>query len=602
MAAKSIVRAILALGIAAIAGLAHAQTDGPPTTPLAGTEPIRCLQGGSYRACTPASLAAFATNSINPLGADPLGVSDSSPAFVALATSGAPATCEGEFKTSTGILITEPADSGAILSGSGPEGDTGQTAGRCTIFPEAGVTTSAIYIDGSTFTSGGVYQTSTAIRDLGIDLFNDPGAAGIEFGQSFDESVTNVRVSDGAWNECSFKFDDGNYVTSLKDVQGQYICWNGDAADAPTTETIINADVYGISGSYADDVAFIGGAIQPAYNASMTLVYLPPNDPRTPSALVNTTGLYAIQALNLTNSIGVSFKGTDIEARSGFPSTCTGTHGTLSCFPAFVVDSTDKNFLFENGLSGMYLVDTRTPGDSQDCTNQFGYNLGGGAPADLFQCPVYFRNAVVLSGGQSFFCETNWATTNTCVLNAANGDLKLYPQGSAYGLEVYEAGSTTNLSASITRNSVNVFNCLSGNAENVFSDNGGTVVATLGCWQNDANAGSLQLYNPSNSNLNISISAINGVIRAPSYWLQIGGSGYGGNIVFTTSLTTTAASSDSVTLGPVSSSSHCLLYPTNASAATNIATTYVSAKTTGALTVNHNATAGMTLDVVCSAY
>jgi hypothetical protein len=69
----------------------------------------------------------------------------------------------------------------------------------------------------------------------------------------------------------------------------------------------------------------------------------------------------------------------------------------------------------------------------------------------------------------------------------------------------------------------------------------------------------------------------------------------------TYSLTTTAATSDSPTIQGVASTSHCTIAPTNASAATNIATTYISAKSTNGLTVTHTATSGMTYDITCSA-
>ena len=74
------------------------------------------------------------------------------------------------------------------------------------------------------------------------------------------------------------------------------------------------------------------------------------------------------------------------------------------------------------------------------------------------------------------------------------------------------------------------------------------------------------------------------------------------NVVLVGSLTTTSATSDTVTVTGMSASGHCMLTATNASAATNIATTYVSAKTTNQITVTHVATASMTYDVLCGPY
>lgn len=67
------------------------------------------------------------------------------------------------------------------------------------------------------------------------------------------------------------------------------------------------------------------------------------------------------------------------------------------------------------------------------------------------------------------------------------------------------------------------------------------------------------------------------------------------------SLTTTAATSDNLTVTGMTSTGHCSITPTNASAATNLATTYISAKTTNQITVTHTATASMTYDFLCTA-
>lgn len=70
------------------------------------------------------------------------------------------------------------------------------------------------------------------------------------------------------------------------------------------------------------------------------------------------------------------------------------------------------------------------------------------------------------------------------------------------------------------------------------------------------------------------------------------------------SVTTTAATSDSVTItwpdGGTRTPGHCSMAPTDASAATNIATSYISAKGSNALTLTHTATASMTYDFTCT--
>jgi hypothetical protein len=66
------------------------------------------------------------------------------------------------------------------------------------------------------------------------------------------------------------------------------------------------------------------------------------------------------------------------------------------------------------------------------------------------------------------------------------------------------------------------------------------------------------------------------------------------------SLTTTAATSDALTITGLTSGSHCSFAPTNAGAATNIATSYISAKASNSVTLSHAAIASMTYDFVCS--
>lgn len=66
-------------------------------------------------------------------------------------------------------------------------------------------------------------------------------------------------------------------------------------------------------------------------------------------------------------------------------------------------------------------------------------------------------------------------------------------------------------------------------------------------------------------------------------------------------LVTTAAASDNVTIQGMTSSGHCTLFPTNVAAATNIATTFVSAKAANQITVSHTATASMNYDISCTA-
>ncbi len=70
--------------------------------------------------------------------------------------------------------------------------------------------------------------------------------------------------------------------------------------------------------------------------------------------------------------------------------------------------------------------------------------------------------------------------------------------------------------------------------------------------------------------------------------------------VLTSSLTTTAATTDNVTVTGMTALGHCSLTATNTSGAANTATTFVSAKAANQITVTHTATAGLKYDVICS--
>lgn len=72
--------------------------------------------------------------------------------------------------------------------------------------------------------------------------------------------------------------------------------------------------------------------------------------------------------------------------------------------------------------------------------------------------------------------------------------------------------------------------------------------------------------------------------------------------VMSATLTTTASTTDSVTVTGMTSTGHCAMSPRNASAATNIATTYISTKAAGSITVTHTATSGMIYDFLCSSH
>jgi hypothetical protein len=114
---------------------------------------------------------------------------------------------------------------------------------------------------------------------------------------------------------------------------------------------------------------------------------------------------------------------------------------------------------------------------------------------------------------------------------------------------------------------------------------GGALVLQIGGYY-------LRLYNGSNYT-----GWVNNTLTAARTFTTPDGNSYP---VVVASLTTTAATNDTVAMQGMTSTGHCSLTATNSSAAANHATTYVSAKTTNQITVTHAATAGMTYDLMCT--
>jgi hypothetical protein len=71
--------------------------------------------------------------------------------------------------------------------------------------------------------------------------------------------------------------------------------------------------------------------------------------------------------------------------------------------------------------------------------------------------------------------------------------------------------------------------------------------------------------------------------------------------VMVATLSTTAATTDNVTVTGLTNSGHCTMTPTNATAAADIASTYISKTTTNQVTITHPASSGRTWNIHCTA-
>lgn len=87
------------------------------------------------------------------------------------------------------------------------------------------------------------------------------------------------------------------------------------------------------------------------------------------------------------------------------------------------------------------------------------------------------------------------------------------------------------------------------------------------------------------------------VLGASSIVDSASGTSYG---VLKGTLSTTAATTNAVTITGVTTTSNCVIAATNAAGATNIATTYISAVAANTVTVTHIATAALTYNIQCT--
>jgi hypothetical protein len=106
--------------------------------------------------------------------------------------------------------------------------------------------------------------------------------------------------------------------------------------------------------------------------------------------------------------------------------------------------------------------------------------------------------------------------------------------------------------------------------------------------------GNYDYYIPLNYSVTETISSPSGSLMTITNVVQNG--------PLVTSFTTTAATTDTVTLAGVPATSHAILQPTNSVAATMLTSTYVSAKAAGSITVTHPVSAGATFDIIITPY
>jgi hypothetical protein len=206
------------------------------------------------------------------------------------------------------------------------------------------------------------------------------------------------------------------------------------------------------------NVTTIGGAIQPAYSPSDTIVYLPAGT--APLGFgPNGAGMYLALGSYLLNAQFFSSVGTDWEALGDLPKSCAipnwsygsyndGTHGCLPIVMAIQAGGgvSNANFL-DPTFGNLYLYNLGGGGDNLTVT---GYQNGGGQGnyhlgAETFDAASYIENSQALFGYSGF---RSAGGTNTFLLDASNGAARF--NGGVTTTAAYVTGPMNAQSLSIT--------------------------------------------------------------------------------------------------------------------------------------------------------
>jgi hypothetical protein len=245
------------------------------TVAAGDTLPILAPGGNTLMKTTAANLAGFVLTSVKSFGAAGDGVTDDTAAIQAAISSGQSIYFPpGVYRTTATLNVTSPANDGQTLRGSasgGLPGALGASFANSAVIKPSSAVTVAIKIDGTPFPGGG-YQLSWVqgfgIENLVIDMANmsdDASHVAINQIQAWDGHYNSVRVVNDGNNKRAWLFAAGAFTSSMQNVQGHILDFEGNsAAFGVTTIIVINCDCGRVISNYAGDLRFIGGAYQGA--------------------------------------------------------------------------------------------------------------------------------------------------------------------------------------------------------------------------------------------------------------------------------------------------------------------------------------------------
>lgn len=284
-----------------------------------------------------------------------------------------------------------------------------------------------------------------------------------------------------------------------------------------------------------------------------------------------------------------------------------------------------------NTTIGIGLHDNSTTGQSFDTQGNISFTADNGSGAGDFSVIGGNGGEILAKGGDglslfasgagglnfnsAFFDGVNTGTGATTFTSAGSFIVTDSSSGEGQGIAFTEQGSAgirfTN------SNSSGTFDIINTGGQILLQNFGGdiTLTGTGGINLVDNSTHGITFLSNSSGNIDFSLLGSGGITvngAAPSgHYLRGNGTTYVDSVIaladlpigaaFPVSFTSTGATSDNLTVTGMTASGHCTFAPTNASAATNIATTYISAKTTDQITITHTATSGMDYDFICSA-
>lgn len=265
-----------------------------PHLRVEGEGPVgRCIGLGSQlalilvfaAAATGSALAAppDGLTSVKVFGAVGDGVADDTAALQAAIASGQSLYIPpGQYRITASLRVTSPLNDGQTVRGAGswggPDAYNAATSAGATIIKPSAAVTRAVIIDGSPFPKGGRsrswiqgFTLANLVIDM-ADMVDAPDSVAITQIQAWDGAYDHVRIIHDGTRKRAWLFKAGAYTTSLTNVQGGILDFEGASdGDGVTTITVDNPDIAQVIGTYVNGLKIRGGAIQCAACTSIFL-------------------------------------------------------------------------------------------------------------------------------------------------------------------------------------------------------------------------------------------------------------------------------------------------------------------------------------------